>query len=345
MKQKIKILLLSFGILFLTNCSEEEVVVNDIEFLQPKPTAKFTFTQVDENDPFTYSFKNESINFNRVLWAFADDSTSSVESPVHTFKKTGTYDVKLIAFNGEDFWAQREEKLTISADELLEVVAIRQNDGSITLSFETAINIEKVEWIKGILVSSPIVSRERNYNLRVNNGVFDSFKLRAYTVKGSMIETIFMLSEFGVVEDFTFFDNNFTVSKENDGGPTHAEGSIHLIDNLSSTKFYTGNIPSTGLYWQFEYFQPIDINAYAMTSANNLPARDPYNWQMLGSQDGMNWTILDSRTSQLFATRFLTRIYTFNNTTKYKFYRFLILKQNGDSGMQHAEFKMLRLPM
>jgi len=345
MKNKI-FLILILSVIFLHACkTNEELIIADVEFSEEKPQSKFSYQQINENDPFSFKFSNESNNFSRVMWAFGDDSTSSETSPIHTFKKTGSYVVKLITFNGEDFWAQREEKLEISANDLLKLSAERLSNGNLNLSFETDINIVRAEWVRGVLVSSPIVSRELNYNVRIPNGLFDYFKLRAYTDKGSMIEMPFMLSEFGLVEDFTLYDNNFTVSKDNDGGSTHAEGSTRLIDNLTSTKFYTGNIQAaTGLYWQFEYFEPIDINGYAMTSANNLPDRDPTDWQMLGSQDGITWTQLDRRTGEIFLERFQTRIYSFDNTTKYKFYRFLITKQRSGTGMQHAEFKMLRLP-
>ncbi|MGN0003770.1 MAG: PKD domain-containing protein [Sphingobacterium composti] len=345
MKKYTILLLLGLCICFKGCDTDDQIIIEDVEFLEEKPISKFSFELVDANDPFSYKFNNESANFKRVMWSFGDDSTSSMTSPIHTFKKTGKYTVKLIAFNGEDFWAQREEMLEISANDLLKLSAEKQVDGSLNLSFDTDINILKADWIKGTLVSSPIVSRNMIFNVIIPNGIFDYFKLRAYTEKGSMIEYPFMLSELGIVEDFTLFDNNFTVSKDNDGGPTHGEGSTKLIDNLSSTKFYTGNIPSaTGLYWQFEYFEPIDINGYAMTSANNLPDRDPTDWQMLGSQDGVNWTVLDRRTGEIFQDRFQTRIFSYSNTTKYKFYRFHITKQRSGSGMQHAEFKMLRLP-
>jgi hypothetical protein len=40
------------------------------------------------------------------------------------------------------------------------------------------------------------------------------------------------------------------------------------------------------------------IKRFAITSANDAPARDPKNWEFQGSNDGATWTTLDSRNGQ-----------------------------------------------
>jgi PKD repeat protein len=67
----------------------------------PPPEADF-FSDVTTGDaPLTVNFTNLSKNATEYLWEFGDDSTSTVESPSHTYSKAGVYSVKLIAYNAE----------------------------------------------------------------------------------------------------------------------------------------------------------------------------------------------------------------------------------------------------
>lgn len=77
--------------------------------------------------------------------------------------------------------------------------------------------------------------------------------------------------------------------------------------------------------------------SYSVTSANDFPARDPKNWSLQGSNNGTSWTTLDTRTGQTFASRFLTKTYTFSNTTAYSYYRLNVTANNGGAELQIAE--------
>ena len=75
-----------------------------------------------------------------------------------------------------------------------------------------------------------------------------------------------------------------------------------------------------------------------------MPGRDPKNWQLLGSNDATNWTTLDVRTNETFATRFLTKQYTFTNSTAYRYYKLNILSNFSGSaadGIQLAEWALM----
>ena len=39
------------------------------------------------------------------------------------------------------------------------------------------------------------------------------------------------------------------------------------------------------------------LTAYSITTANNVPDRDPVRWRLEGSGDGITWRVLDDRTS------------------------------------------------
>ena len=47
--------------------------------------------------------------------------------------------------------------------------------------------------------------------------------------------------------------------------------------------------------------EPIAVVHYALTSANDSPERDPKDWQLQGSQNGSDWTTLDTQSGQDFA--------------------------------------------
>lgn len=120
-----------------------------------------------------------------------------------------------------------------------------------------------------------------------------------------------------------------------------AENYPWLIDNSTSTKYY---IARTSLWVQFEAARSATVNQYAITSANDFADRDPKSWNLQGSDDGRTWTTLDVQTNQAFATRFLTKTYSFTNTTPYLYYRLNITANNGAGATQFSEWKLLGTP-
>ncbi|HEU4540421.1 MAG TPA: discoidin domain-containing protein, partial [Jiangellaceae bacterium] len=86
--------------------------------------------------------------------------------------------------------------------------------------------------------------------------------------------------------------------------------------------------------------EPIAVVHYALTSANDVPSRDPRDWTLQGSQDGVNWTTLDTQTDQEFPERFYTNEYRFENSTAYLWYRLDITRNWGASIVQLAELQL-----
>ena len=59
---------------------------------------KSRFTPVqDTNDPFTFSFTNESVNADSYAWDFGDGGTSTDTAPTHTYTEGGIYTVSMTA--------------------------------------------------------------------------------------------------------------------------------------------------------------------------------------------------------------------------------------------------------
>ncbi|MFL5801252.1 MAG: discoidin domain-containing protein [Roseiflexaceae bacterium] len=110
-----------------------------------------------------------------------------------------------------------------------------------------------------------------------------------------------------------------------------------MVDGDAGTKWLV--FTSTG-WVQLKLSEPVAIVRYALTSANDAPERDPRDWMLQGSQDGQNWTTLDTQTNQLFADRFQTKEYGFANTTAYLYYRLNITRNNGGPLLQLAELQL-----
>ena len=67
---------------------------------------------------------------------------------------------------------------------------------------------------------------------------------------------------------------------------------------------------------------PRTLTGYALTSANDEPERDLRNWRLLGSADeGKTWTTLDTRTNEIFASRFKRRVFTLSHPASFSTYR------------------------
>jgi hypothetical protein len=112
----------------------------------------------------------------------------------------------------------------------------------------------------------------------------------------------------------------------------------NLVDGSPGTKWLV--FEPTG-WVEFELSEPVAVRRYALTSANDAPARDPMDWTLQGSNDGETWTNLDQRSGEAFAERFQRKDYEFENETAYGHYRLEITANSGAEGLlQLAEVQL-----
>jgi hypothetical protein len=83
------------------------------------------------------------------------------------------------------------------------------------------------------------------------------------------------------------------------------------------------------------------IKRYTVTSANDLPERDPRDWQFQGSNDGTNWTTLDTQSGQSFPFRYYEMEYAVSRPAAYRYYRLNITADSGANAVQLADIKLL----
>lgn len=140
------------------------------------------------------------------------------------------------------------------------------------------------------------------------------------------------------------FVPEITLSSPGGQGQTYwGEDIWKSIDGDTQTKWcieYPGNLVT----WQASLSHATIIASYTLTSANDVPDRDPKSWTFEGSNNGSSWTRLDSRSlAAPFESRFLAKTFTFNNTKAYKHYRFSFTPRSGVSHFQVAEIALAGL--
>jgi hypothetical protein len=95
------------------------------------------------------------------------------------------------------------------------------------------------------------------------------------------------------------------------------------------------------VWLQYQFYGPAwAITQYKLTSSANDAKTDPRNWELLGSDDGVKWAVLDARTNQAFSSRMQTKQYDISNETPYWFYRLDIKAAAGGAGVRLARFQL-----
>nr|WP_229898660.1 GH92 family glycosyl hydrolase [Streptomyces hiroshimensis] len=130
-----------------------------------------------------------------------------------------------------------------------------------------------------------------------------------------------------------------TVTAVRASGENAGSGEVkeNLFDGESTTKWLDFE---KSAWLEFELAEPVTAVRYALTSANDAPGRDPRDWTLQGSQDGRNWTPLDSRKGETFEKRFQTREFSFLNSTPFRHYRLDIARNSGEDITQLAEVQL-----
>ena len=110
------------------------------------------------------------------------------------------------------------------------------------------------------------------------------------------------------------------------------------FDEDSSSKWCVthGDRP---VIWQAEMQGgAVALGSYSLTSGNDKPERDPRTWELAGSPDGKNWTVLDRQEDRPpFPKRKQAVTFPVKDQTAFHFYRIAFLKNQGAPQMQVAE--------
>ncbi|RFP21499.1 DUF1349 domain-containing protein [Duganella sp. BJB488] len=102
----------------------------------------------------------------------------------------------------------------------------------------------------------------------------------------------------------------------------------YAFDKNSATQwFYPG---ATG-WLQYDLGHAETVRRYTVISSTGLVPRDPKDWQLQASNDGLAWTTLDTQSDQAFTGRNQLKGYTVATPGAYRYYRLDIAANNGDA--------------
>jgi hypothetical protein len=110
-----------------------------------------------------------------------------------------------------------------------------------------------------------------------------------------------------------------------------------INDRDLSTKFF--NSQQKAQWFQYEFASSVVFNQYTLSSANDVPSRDPKSWTLKGSEDGTNWVDLDTKSGEKFADRKTSNNYSFPNKKSFKFYRLQVTETN-NGPLQFSEWNL-----
>jgi hypothetical protein len=116
------------------------------------------------------------------------------------------------------------------------------------------------------------------------------------------------------------------------------------IDNNTATKYLNFQGANSGLTINTDTLAI--VRALVLVSANDEATRDPRSYQLSGSLDGVNYTLISSGAVALFTARFQSQEIAITNSTAYRHYRLIIPTVVGASCvncsvMQVAEVRLL----
>ncbi|WP_280887929.1 DUF6461 domain-containing protein [Streptomyces sp. LBL] len=109
----------------------------------------------------------------------------------------------------------------------------------------------------------------------------------------------------------------------------------NLVD-ASANKWFA---PHSRASLEFQLTQPVAVDRYVLTSADDAPDRDPAAWTLRGSVDGHVWRTLDIRSGQSFAERHQSRMLRIAEPGPYGHYR---LDITGNNGSPHLQLQAVR---
>ena len=154
-------------------------------------------------------------------------------------------------------------------------------------------------------------------------------------MKYYLLYCLLFTSLLGIAQSsITDLGGELTCGHDNSPG---SEGIYNLIDKRTDTKFLT-QINSTFIL--FRQKNESVVTSYKITSGNDAPERDPKDWTLEGSNDGSNWTTIDTRSNENFQNRNMERTFSFSNNSSYSEYR-LTMTNNSGNILQMTEFELI----
>ena len=144
-------------------------------------------------------------------------------------------------------------------------------------------------------------------------------------------------TESGNIPDLKSMPTGGTISSQYSDSPA-GEDISKAVDNNTATKYLTFH---STVWLQWKESSPSTLTKYSITSANDVPGRDPKAWTLYGSNNGTSWTAVNSQTNQAFSARFQKKEYTLTGMASYLYYKLDITANNGATITQLSEWELV----
>ncbi len=113
----------------------------------------------------------------------------------------------------------------------------------------------------------------------------------------------------------------------------------YAFDNDAGEKWL--HAVSENAFVGYVFDAPTVVSRYKVTSADDVPERDPKNWELQASVDGLAWTTLDAVSDNVFAQRFQEKTFLIDAPAEYSYYRYFVLDNYGDIATQIGELEFI----
>lgn len=148
--------------------------------------------------------------------------------------------------------------------------------------------------------------------------------------------------------DLTILWNAGAAAPTVDSPSGHAAGDgkgIGLcVDGLTDTKWCIAN-PGTQVVWRVTFPAAQRVPSYVLTSADDVPERDPQSWVLEGSTDGQAWQALDRQNlGRPFEKRHQARSFAIAEPQAFRLYRFTFTPKSA-AHFQVAEIALTGAPL
>lgn len=161
----------------------------------------------------------------------------------------------------------------------------------------------------------------------------------------SFYKKLFIFSVFlafgSVFSQSPIFSPSMTITEFGVVNSPNNEEVDNIIDGNTSTKFLDFEF-SDGMGFTVDLGgTPMAASSIAITTANDIPNRDPQNYTVYGSNNGTDFTQIATGVIPCISDRFNERTFTFNNVIAYNFYRINFTAQCGSTNsLQLSEVQL-----
>ena len=135
---------------------------------------------------------------------------------------------------------------------------------------------------------------------------------------------------------------NISGNCDNPNNP--GEGLQMLFDGNVNTKWFSNDgFKGFPCYvtWQYN-MGSFTLSQYKITSGNDMQDRDPKSWNLYGSDDGENYTLIDARTNITFTERKQTQTFNLSQSRTFKYFKFEITSiYNSSHSPQLSEIELV----